>query len=69
MPFLAQRGIGYFIFDFSGSGNSQGDYVTLGWNEAEDLEIVINYLKNCGRVSDIALWGRSMGAVTSLLYA
>ena len=58
-----------FCFDFAGSGKSDGEYVSLGWWEREDLKVVINYLRETGRVSTIALWGRSMGAVTALLYA
>ncbi|KAF3785756.1 Uncharacterized protein EJ110_NYTH22510 [Nymphaea thermarum] len=57
-----------FTLDFSGSGLSEGEHVTLGWNEKDDLKAVVNYLRTEGNVSLIGLWGRSMGAVTSLLY-
>ncbi|XP_077232115.1 uncharacterized protein LOC143866721 [Tasmannia lanceolata] len=57
-----------FTLDFSGSGLSSGEHVTLGWNEKEDLKAVVNHLRSNGNVSRIGLWGRSMGAVTSLLY-
>lgn len=54
-------------FDFTGCGNSEGEYISLGWYEWEDLAEVIGYLeKKC--VTSIGLWGRSMGAVTSLMY-
>jgi pimeloyl-ACP methyl ester carboxylesterase len=65
---LLERGIDLFSFDFSGCGNSEGQYVTLGWKEKDDLHAVLQYLKDQGRVSSVALWGRSMGAATSLLY-
>ena len=52
-----------------GSGLSQGQWVTLGCREVEDLEVAVAYLRGSGRVTTIALWGRSMGAVTSLLYS
>lgn len=55
-------------FDFSGSGLSQGEFVSLGWYEREDLTSVIAFLRETNRVSTVALWGRSMGAVTALLY-
>lgn len=35
----------------------------------EDLGVIIEYLRKNRRVSTIGLWGRSMGAVTALLYA
>ena len=56
------------VFDCSGSGLSDGEYTTLGLKEAEDLKSVIIYLKNHYNVGEIGLWGRSMGAVTCLLY-
>ncbi len=33
-------------FDFVGSGMSEGEYISLGVHEANDIEIVIDYLKN-----------------------
>ena len=58
-----------FCFDFSGCGLSEGEYISLGWYEREDLQVLIEYLRKNRRVSTIGLWGRSMGAVTALLYA
>ncbi len=55
-------------FDFSGCGNAEGEYISLGYYEQDDLEEVINYLKKYPKINNIALWGRSMGAVTTLLY-
>ncbi len=66
---LLRRGISCFCFDFSGSGQSDGDLVTLGAREAADLDTVVSFLRVQGRTSHIALWGRSMGAVTGALYA
>ena len=52
-----------------GSGQSDGKYVTLGWREQDDLALAIQHLRSLGTVSTIGLWGRSMGAVTALLYS
>lgn len=57
-----------FTLDFSGSGLSDGNYVSLGWNETDDLRAVVNHLRTDEQVSCIGLWGRSMGAVTCLMY-
>lgn len=57
-----------FTFDFSGCGMSEGEYISLGWYEKDDLKTVIDYLRLTQKVSTIGLWGRSMGAVTALLY-
>ena len=54
---------------WQGSGLSDGDWVTLGAHETDDLEVAIEHLRKEGRTSTIALWGRSMGAVTAILYS
>ncbi|KAG6664400.1 hypothetical protein I3843_02G077600 [Carya illinoinensis] len=65
---LLPSNITVFTLDFSGSGLSGGEHVTLGWNEKDDLRAVVEYLREDGNVSLIGFWGRSMGAVTSLMY-
>ena len=65
--FLA-LGLTVVAFDFTGSGQSEGEFVSLGYYEREDLQAVINHLRASGTVSTIALWGRSMGAATALMY-
>jgi dipeptidyl aminopeptidase/acylaminoacyl peptidase len=64
---LLPSNITIFTLDFSGSGLSGGEHVTLGWNEKDDLKAVVEYLRTDGNVSLIGLWGRSMGAVTRFL--
>ncbi|KAK7331199.1 hypothetical protein VNO77_25417 [Canavalia gladiata] len=65
---LLPSNITVFTLDFSGSGLSDGDHVSLGWHEKDDLKMVVAHLRSNKQVSHIGLWGRSMGAVTSLLY-
>jgi hypothetical protein len=57
------------LFDFAGCGKSEGEFVSLGHFEAVDLDIIIRDLKTRFRVGTVSLWGRSMGAVTCILYA
>ncbi len=52
-----------------GSGLSEGQWVTLGAEEVDDVEAAVEHLRASGRVSTLGLWGRSMGAVTALLYS
>lgn len=68
VPFLLASNITLFCFDFAGCGISEGEYISLGWYEREDLSVIVEYLRKNRRVSTIGLWGRSMGAVTALLY-
>lgn len=51
-----------------GSGQSDGEYVTLGVREVDDVEAAVGYLRSIN-TSHIAMWGRSMGAVTCILYS
>ncbi|CAN1842282.1 Uncharacterized protein YqkD [Linum perenne] len=65
---LLPSNITVFTLDFSGSGLSDGEYVSLGWHEKDDLKAAVSYLRSNKNISCIGLWGRSMGAVTSILY-
>ena len=67
-PYLLPGNITLFCFDFAGCGNSEGEYISLGWHERDDLGIIVDYLRKERRVSTIGLWGRSMGSVTALLH-
>ena len=62
-------GICLLAFDFAGSGMSDGEYVSLGYYEKDDLAAVIAHLRAMERFTYIGLWGRSMGAATALLHA
>jgi len=68
LSYLLSLGLAVFSFDFAGSGKSDGEYVSLGFFEREDLMCVIAHLRATNVVSTIALWGRSMGAATSLMH-
>ena len=43
--------------------------MTLGAHEVNDLGVAVEYLRGRFPVCTIGLWGRSMGAVTALLYS
>ena len=53
-PILSNR-MHFCCFDFSGCGISDGEYISLGIHESDDLEAVIKFLRNSGKVSDIGL--------------
>lgn len=68
--FLLKHGFTLFVYDACGSGHSDGEFVSLGFYERQDLATVLEYLHSQpARVRSIGLWGRSMGAVTSIMYA
>ena len=68
-PDLLKNGINVVIFDFAGCGLSEGEYISLGWFEKDDVRLIIDFVEKLPGVSGIGLWGRSMGAATTMFYA
>ncbi len=62
-------GASLFCFDFSGCGESEGDYVSLGLHEAEDLLVVLDHVCALPFCGPVVLCGRSMGASAVMMYA
>ncbi|CAK9078125.1 unnamed protein product [Durusdinium trenchii] len=69
LPVLLPFNITVFCLDFAGSGLSDGEYLSLGYYERDDLAVVVDHLRESYGVTCIGLWGRSMGASTALLHA
>ncbi|KAF7456320.1 PhoPQ-activated pathogenicity-related protein [Cryptosporidium felis] len=69
IPLLLPIGITVMAVDLSGSGLSDGEFISLGYHEKDDLSVVIDYLRNSKRCSSVGIWGRSMGAATALMYS
>ena len=67
--FLLNKGIDLFVFDFPGCGKSEGEYISLGYYEKEDLNSIVDFVEKFPGVGKIGIWGRSMGAVTGLMYS
>jgi alpha-beta hydrolase superfamily lysophospholipase len=61
------RDFDFCVFDFSGCGKSEGEYVTLGLKEKLEVKSVVEFLGREFGCEDFFLWGRSMGAVTAIL--
>ena len=55
---LLKRDINIFVFDFAGCGLSEGEYISLGWHEKEDLKIIVDFVDRLPGVSKIGLWGK-----------
>ena len=66
---LLKRNINLFIVDFAGCGLSEGEYISLGYHESHDVGIIINFIEKIQGVGRIGIWGRSMGAATTMIYA
>lgn len=57
------------IFDFAGCGNSEGDYVTLGYYEKYQIAAVMEAIHGRFGCEKFLLYGRSMGAASALFYS
>ncbi len=59
----AFRKLGYHTFsiDFRAHGNSGGNTCTIGYCEAEEVQLAYHYIQSTGE-TNIVLWGISMGA-------
>ena len=66
---LLKRNITLCCFDFAGSGLSEGKYISLGYHEKNQVRNVVDFLERLPGMGNIGIWGRSMGAATTLLYA
>ena len=66
---LLKRDINLFVIDFAGCGLSEGEYISLGYHESDDVGNVIDFIEKIPGVGRIGLWGRSMGAATTMIYA
>ena len=64
-----RAGANFCALDFQGSGLSEGDIVTWGWCENNDVVDVVKFLLNKVKVKKLALWGRQLGAATAMTYA
>ena len=67
--FLLNKGIDLFVFDFPGCGKSEGEYISLGYYEKEDVNTIVDFVEKFPGVGKIGIWGRSMGAATALMYS
>lgn len=65
IPIFVPAGVSVLCFDFAGSGDSEGDYISLGLFERDDVACAISHIREKFKVGKVAIWGRSMGAGTA----
>jgi dipeptidyl aminopeptidase/acylaminoacyl peptidase len=65
---LAQHGYGSFLFDFRAHGESEGEMVTYGYGETDDVLAAVDYLLGRPDLDPqrIGILGGSLGAATAL---
>lgn len=65
---LCTKSISVACFDFAGCGQSEGEYITLGLKEKNDVRLVLQYIRKNFNQRNFVLYGRSMGAVAIIIY-
>lgn len=74
LPFalaVHDAGLGQVLLDFTGRGESDGEVITLGAHEADDLRAALDFLAARGEIDPLrlALGGKSMGGAAAILEA
>ncbi|GAB9465512.1 hypothetical protein Gpo141_00002919 [Globisporangium polare] len=65
---ILAAGFSLFSLDLSGSGMSEGDRVSFGHFEQDDVRAVLDYLYATGRASRVGIWGHGIGSASALLH-
>lgn len=66
VAFMCSRDLAVFSFDFSGCGNSEGNYIPLDGSGIDDVNSCLKILEEQYNFAKYAVWGRSMGAAIAL---
>lgn len=53
-----EANINFCAFDFSGCGKSEGEFITYGEPEVQDIASVIRFLRDHFGVTNVSIWGR-----------
>lgn len=69
IPCIPKYRLAVAAFDFAGCGNSEKQYLTYGRYEVEDARLFLQEVRRRLNVGKVTIWGRSMGAVTAIMFA
>ncbi|EJP14515.1 alpha/beta hydrolase family protein [Leptospira interrogans str. FPW2026] len=65
--FLVKNGYSALLIDFQAHGESDGDLITIGIRESEDVRSAIHFVKEKDSRSKIGIIGSSLGGASALL--
>lgn len=65
---ILAAGFSLFALDLSGSGMSEGDRMSFGHFEQDDVRTVLDYLYATGKASRVGIWGHGIGSAAALLH-
>ena len=69
MPLIPKFKMNVVSFDFLGCGNSDSETLTYGINEVFDIRDFLQEVRKVIPIGRVTLWGRSMGALCSIMFA
>jgi dipeptidyl aminopeptidase/acylaminoacyl peptidase len=67
-PAFHERGYNVLMFDFRGHGRSEGQHVSMGYYERQDLLGAVDYLRSRG-IDQVGVLGFSMGGAVAVATA
>lgn len=62
-----EQGYHVLVPDMRCQGESEGDFIGMGWTDSSDCELWISYILSQDEDAEIVLHGQSMGASTALI--
>lgn len=68
VPIFSRYSVGIFSYDLPGCGFSHEKTCRWGYDENDDISIIIQLLKKAYNFSQFILWGRNLGANIALRY-
>lgn len=63
---LSDKQIASVVYDARGHGESDGNYISYGFYEKEDVTVIVNEIKKRYPDIPIGIWGNSMGGAVAL---
>lgn len=65
--FLRSRGYSVLLLDLQATGESEGEHITFGWREREDVRAAVAYVRRMQPDARVAIIGSSLGGAAALL--
>lgn len=63
---LANQGFASVVFDGRAHGQSGGRYCTFGYKEKQDIQVIVNWVRERLPEVKIGIWGNSLGGAIAL---
>jgi hypothetical protein len=64
-----KQGYHVIVPDLRAQGESEGDFIGMGWTDSTDCELWVDYISEQDPDAEIVLHGQSMGAATALIFS